>query len=70
MQVFEQKSGYFLPFYGNISMSKIFLPRFKALRHWAVVYFYIIFCFALLHFLHFCTIAFFDLGLPPRTKKR
>ena len=30
MQVFEQKSDDFLLFYGNISMSKIFLPSFFA----------------------------------------
>lgn len=30
MQVFEQKSDDFLLFYGNISMSKIFLPSFQS----------------------------------------
>ena len=27
MQIFEQKSCDFLPIYGNINLSKIFLPR-------------------------------------------
>ena len=53
MQVFEQKSDDFLPFYGNISMSKIFLPRFKALRLGYFCVFCVITRFLLWHFWHY-----------------